>query len=461
MRTFTLTPIKRFTDLEASSGIALLVATAAALVWANSPWQDSYTTFWHASLGGDIGPIHLPGDVLHWVNDGLMALFFFVVGLEIKREWVSGELQDNRVAALPAIAALGGMVLPALLFLAIASGTEAANGWGVPMATDIAFALGVVALLGDRVPSPLKVFLLTLAIVDDIGAILVIAVAYTDHVAMGWLAGAGLVVATIVVLRRLESLLPLLYLLLGIALWVCALNSGIHPTIAGVVLGLLAPSPATGVRLEEGLHPWTSNLIVPIFALGNAGIVLSADVVPGGRPLAAVVIGLVVGKAVGVTGGAWIATKLGIAELPAGVRWSQIAGVGALAGIGFTVAIFVTGLAFDNDLVESEVKLGVLVASVIAAALGSVLLAALRWETSRPSGRERGPRGLKPGRRGSGATAGWRRRSVPFAIPGRTGRRAPASPIPWPPARFAGSARPPSATAAGPGGVRRSGHRGA
>ena len=374
MRTLNLPPIKRFTDLEASSGIALLAATVAALIWANSPLQHSYTSFWSASLGGDLGPVHLPGDVRSWIDDGLMALFFFVVGLEIKREWVSGELQDRRVAALPAIAAVGGMVVPALLFLAIASGTDAGHGWGVPMATDIAFALGVVALLGDRVPPPLKIFLLTLAIVDDVGAILVIAVAYTDHVALGWLAGSGAIVAVIVLLRHLDSLALTIYLALGAGLWVCALNSGVHPTIAGVVLGLLAPSAGQGQRLEEALHPWTSNLVVPVFALANAGIVLSADVVPGGRPLMAVVIGLVVGKAIGVTGGAWVATKLGVATLPIGVRWSQIAGVAALAGIGFTVALFISNLAFDTAAVESEVKLGVLVASLIAAALGSILL---------------------------------------------------------------------------------------
>ncbi len=370
----SLNPIRRFAELEASSGIALLAATVVALVWVNSPAQDSYHSVWHASLGGDLGPVHLPDSVLHWINDGLMAVFFFVVGLEIRREWVSGELQDRRVAALPAVAAVGGMVVPALLYLALTAGSPASSGWGVPMATDIAFALGVVALLGDRVPPALKVFLLTLAIVDDVGAILVIAVAYTDHVALAWLAGAGAVTSVVALLRRLEALAPVLYLALGVGLWVCALNAGVHPTIAGVVLGLLAPSAERGEQLEEALHPWTSNLVVPLFAVANAGIVLSGEVLHGGRTLAGVVVGLVVGKVVGVTGGAWLAIRLGVAALPSGVRWRHIVGIGALAGIGFTVAIFVSGLAFDRAADEAEAKLGVLLASVVAAAVGSVVL---------------------------------------------------------------------------------------
>ena len=366
--------MQHFLAIEASSGILLVLATVVALAWANSPWRHSYADVWARSIGPVIGPIDLHLDLLHWVNDGLMATFFFVVGLEIKREWVSGELRDRRAAVLPAFAALGGMVVPALLFVALTAGTIAAHGWGIPMATDIAFAVGVVTLLGDRVPPTLKLFLLTLAIVDDVGAIAVIALVYSGPLAWGWLASAAAVIGLALVLRATRVTNTAVFLSIGVVLWVCAHQSGVHPTIAGVVMALLLP--ADNGRWEERLHPWTSNAVVPLFALANAGIALSSPTgsAGGGRVLLGVVVGLVIGKTVGVSTFAWLAVRMGWGRLPVGVRWAQVVGVAAVAGIGFTVSLFVTGLAFDEGAVVRQAKLGTLLASLIAATLGAALL---------------------------------------------------------------------------------------
>ncbi len=418
-------PVQRFLDTEAAGGILLLTATVVALVWANSPWKAGYEALFATSIGLSIGDFELREDLTHWINDALMALFFFVVGLEIKREWVAGELRDRRAAALPVVAAVGGMVVPALLYLAVNAGGKGAGGWGIPMATDIAFALGVVAVLGRRVPASLKLFLLTLAIVDDIGAIVVIAVVYSGAIALSWLAGAVAVVAAVVVLRRAHVTSHVVYIGLGVGLWLCVFESGVHATIAGVVMGLLTPArpfqadleaeeivdtledrsdlsaddvrrvsflirasvPLTE-RLEVALHPWTSYLVIPLFALANAGVRLEADSLTSPGPVAlGVVIGLVVGKTVGVAGAAWLATRLGVANLPSGTTWVQVVGVAALAGIGFTVSLFVAGLAFDAGDVRDEAKVGILVASVIAAAIGSAILvlASKRAQASAPS----------------------------------------------------------------------------
>jgi NhaA family Na+:H+ antiporter len=406
-------PVQHFLEIETSGGVVLIVAAVAALVWANSPWQQSYTDVFHTVVGLEIGSFELREDLQHWVNDGLMAVFFFVVGLEIKREWVDGELQDRRAAALPAIAALGGMVVPAAIYAAVNLGGPGGRGWGVPMATDIAFALGVVAVLGRRVPPALKVFLLTLAIVDDIGAIVVIAVFYSSSVSFGWLALAAAVVLTVVVLRRGRVWYHPIYVALGVALWLCVFESGVHATIAGVVMGLLTPArpflprveserivdtlenraelqsedvrrvsfmiaesvPLTE-RIERALHPWTSFVVVPVFALANAGIELTGDTLSGGSSVAlGVVLGLVVGKTVGISLFSWVACRLGVASLPSGAGWPQLVGVAALAGIGFTVSLFVAGLAFAPGSPEEEqAKIGILVASVLAAAIGAVVL---------------------------------------------------------------------------------------
>jgi NhaA family Na+:H+ antiporter len=363
-----------------------LGATVVALVWANSAWSASYGSFWHRSIEVTTGGWALRTSVVHLVNDGLMALFFFVIGLELRGEWVSGELQDRRAALLPALAALGGMVVPALLYLVVAGGTAGAHGWGIPMATDIAFAVGLMALLGARVPGSLKVFLLTLAIVDDLGAIVVIAVFYAGDLRFGWLAAAVVGLAIVYGMQRGGVRNTSVYWLVGALIWFATWQSGVHATIAGVALGLLAPS-GPRERLAKALHPWTSFVVVPVFALANAGVALGHELNgPGLRVSLGVVVGLVVGKLVGVAGATWLTVRLGLAPRPAGATWPQVGGVAALAGIGFTMSLFVTDLAFTgraqaDDLV-AHAKLGVLGASVIAATVGSALLVVAGWDRS-------------------------------------------------------------------------------
>jgi NhaA family Na+:H+ antiporter len=360
--------VQRFLAVEASAGIALLLATAAALLWANAPWPGYYEDVWTARLLGH--------DLRHWVDDGLMAAFFFVVGMEIRREVTGGELSSRRVAALPVLAALGGMVVPAGLYLLVNAGGEGAAGWGIPMATDIAFAVGVLVLLGDRVPAPLEVLLLALAVVDDIGAVAVIAVAYTDDLRFGWLGVAVVGVLAVALLSRGGRGHPAILLVVGLGVWWATHESGVHATIAGVALGLLLPSPLAR-RLEPALHPWASYGVLPAFALANAGIPITAASLgdaAGSAVTVGVVVGLVVGKVVGVLGASWVAVRLGVARLPDGVGWPHLGGMAALAGIGFTVSIFVSGLAFDDAVLVDQAKVGVLTASVIAAVVGSLVL---------------------------------------------------------------------------------------
>ena len=409
---FVARPVLRFIDREVAGGILLVLATTAALIWANSTWADGYNSFWHAEIELVVGPWHLPHlSVGHFVNDALMALFFFVVGLEIKRELVTGDLRSFRAAALPAIAALGGMVVPAALYFALNTAGEASRGWGITMATDIAFAVGIVALLGARVSPKIKLFLLTLAIVDDIGAIVVIAIFYTSDLSLSWLliALAGLV--GVWLLQRLRVWAIPVYAALGIFIWYATLESGVHATIAGVALGLLTPArpllnqrdaqqivdalpsdasvaevrhvsflaqesvPLTE-RLENMLHPFTAFLIIPIFALANAGIELSGDKISdaaSSNVTLGIVLGLVVGKPLGITLFAWVATRFGFA-LPEGVHWPQFVGMGFAAGIGFTVSIFVAGLAFESSAVTDLAKIGILIASLVAAVLALLLM---------------------------------------------------------------------------------------
>ncbi len=413
-------PFRRFLQVEAAGGLILLAATAFALIWANSPWSDSYSRLWETEIDLQIGSYRF-GDPAHpfnlelFVNDALMAVFFFVVGLEIKRELVSGQLKTAKAAALPAIAALGGMVVPALIFFAFNPSGPGSNGWGIPMATDIAFAVGVVSLLGDRIGRPMKVFLLSLAIVDDIGAILVIALFYTDNLSMGWLAAAGVLVAAIYVLRELRVWYIPLYLLLGVALWLAVFESGIHATIAGVVLGLMTPakplqtrqqaakwvqwlrdkgddlfrvdiehaafymreSTPVAERLQTALHPISSFVIIPIFALANAGVYLGGGVLgdAAGSPISwGVGAGLVVGKIVGVFGFTWIGQRLPFTSSPQGMTNGHLVGLAAVAGIGFTVSLFITGLAFDDETIIDQAKIGILFASAVAGVLGLMLL---------------------------------------------------------------------------------------
>jgi NhaA family Na+:H+ antiporter len=377
-----ITPFgEEFASVEALGGIALLLAAAAALVWANSPWADSYASFWEYEIAVGVGRWSITNSLRHWVNDGLMTIFFFVVGVEIKRELVEGELRDRARARLPVAAALGGMVGPALIYFVWNPSGEATRGWGIPMATDIAFALGLLALLGPRVPRGLKLFLLTLAIVDDIGAIVVIAVFYSDGIEPVWLGGGAAVLAVIYVARRLGARHPLVVVLPAFVLWVCVFQSGVHATIAGVTLGLLIPAATDRDRvvldrLERGIHPWTSFLIVPVFALANAGVALGPDALreAASSPIAwGVATGLVAGKIVGIVGVTALGPRLRLGRLPAGVRFRQVLGIGAVAGIGFTVSLFVAEVAFNGTLLD-EAKAGILAASLVAAALGGSFL---------------------------------------------------------------------------------------
>jgi len=413
-------PVRKFLGIEASSGILLVIAALVALVWANSPWSNSYHDLWDTeltiSLGDSISLEHHghPITLGQFVNDVLMVLFFFVVGLEIKREMITGHLKKLRDALLPLIAAVGGMVVPAVIFFVFNSSGEASDGWGIPMATDIAFAIGVVSLLGPRVPSAMKVFLLTLAIVDDIGGILVIAFFYTEDLASGWLFVAALIVFGVIVLKKLNVRYTPVYIALGILLWYSLFESGVHATIAGVIMGLLAPAtplindknavseavqPAmqtqtdfSGLRkatfhlnesvpiterFENLLHPLTGFLIVPIFALANAGVEISSDSLSDAASSGVtrgVVAGLVVGKIVGVSLFTFIAVRLKVSTLPNGSNFRHILGISAISGIGFTVSMFITALAYDNVILQDESKVGILLASALAALIGLFLL---------------------------------------------------------------------------------------
>lgn len=421
-------PLERFLHVQAASGIVLLAAAIIALVWANSPWRHSYEALWSVPISFGIGA-HRASQPLHfWINDGLMVVFFFVVGLEIRREIHQGELSDARRAALPIAAALGGMIVPALIYTAVNRGTPALRGWGVPMATDIAFAVGVLALLGKRVPAAVRVLLLALAIIDDIGAIVIIAVFYSSGFAFSGLLVAALGIGGVFLLRGLGVRRTAAYIGPGVVLWLGILMTGVHPTIAGVILGLLTParpwygahgfiaatqsaledvrdrasSPADHhallaplarvgeahreavapvIRLEAALHPWVAYAIMPLFALANAGVDLrGVDLrAPATTGIAAgVIAGLVIGKPIGIVAASFLAERLGIAARPRGATWRGVLLVGIVAGIGFTMAIFIAGLAFPDPAALGAAKLAVLAASVIAGVLalasGRVLL---------------------------------------------------------------------------------------
>lgn len=418
-----LEPVARFLRIEAVSGVLLLICAAVAMLLANSPWQEPVEHFWHADVGFDLGDARFHLSLLHWINDGLMTVFFFVVGLEIKREIVIGELRQWRAAVLPIAAALGGMVAPALVFLSLQWGRPGEPGWAVPMATDIAFVVGVLTVLGRRVPQALKLFLLTLAIVDDLGAIVVIAVFYSGAIEWGWLAVGGGGIAVVIALQRLGVWSIPAYAVAGAVLWYGVYHSGLHPTIAGVVLGLATPivgrlmptrpfeyaamqigdmpigpeavhnpdvhhklhlldrlvelSRSPLQRLEHSLHGWVAFVVMPLFALGNAGVHLHLSSLT--ESLAwAVAAGLVFGKPLGILAASFLVTRVGLARLPTGVTWPILLGGGCLAGIGFTMSLFVSHLAFQGELLGTA-KFGVLAGSLVSGALGvAILLVALR-----------------------------------------------------------------------------------
>ncbi|WP_157216119.1 Na+/H+ antiporter NhaA [Flavisphingomonas formosensis] len=372
-------PLQEFLRSEAAGGIILIVAAALALIVANGPLADAYFHALHAKLG--------PLSVHHWINDALMALFFLLVGLEIKREFVDGDLARPSDRILPILAAAGGMALPALVYLLIAGGEPGlVRGWAIPAATDIAFAIGVLALLGPRVPASLKLFLTTVAIVDDMGAVAIIAVFYTASLNLAALAAALLIFALMVALNRRGITVLWPYLALAAALWLAVLLSGVHSTIAGVLAALTIPirpasqdTPSPLHRLEHGLHPWVAYAIVPLFGFANAGVSL-AGIGPARilSPLPlAVAFGLFAGKQIGIFASVRLTVALGLAERPAGASWLQVYGLAMLCGIGFTMSLFIGGLAFGDPLLVDEVKIGVLGGSLLSAIGGYMLLRAV------------------------------------------------------------------------------------
>ena len=398
-------PFDEFVRAEASGGIVLFVCALAAMVWANSPAADSYHHVWNRTLTIGLQPWALTLSLHEWINDALMAVFFFVVGLEIKREVLVGELASVRGAALPIVGALGGMIVPALIFWSVTRGTSAAAGWGIPMATDIAFALGVVTVLGPYVPTGLKVFLAALAIVDDIGAVLVIALFYTAKINTMALGAAAVLMLVLVALNRFNVNRALPYVFVGILLWLAVLHSGLHATIAGVLLAFTIPAsvgrrraqsasfdtlagssviengaPDHGhsllARFEHALHRVVAFTIMPLFALANAGVGLQDDLGNLVRQpvVTAVVSGLLIGKPLGIAVFSWIAVRTNIAQLPALASWRQLIGVAALGGIGFTMSLFIGGLAYGESIELTEARIGVLGGSLLAGIVGWLLL---------------------------------------------------------------------------------------
>ena len=411
-------PIQRFIHIQGISSVFLLSAAVIALAWANSPWHDSYHHVWEMEL--TLSRLQLP--VHEWINDALMAIFFFLVGMEIKHEIVHGELSDVRRAALPIFGALGGMIVPALLYVALNFHQPGQHGWGVPMATDIAFSLGVLGMV-KGVPSELKIFLLSLAIADDIGAILVIAIFYSDSIDRGALFAGLIILGLIFMILKLGIYQPVLYFILGVGFWVAILRSGIHATIAGVILGFMVPTTATlslqdfqematdisrsfrdamlngdlqnaknllgspdalhkntesaSERLTRLLNDWVSFLVLPLFALSNAGVTFTSDAwrdLATSRIAWGILLGLVVGKPLGIIGFARLTALAGLAQKPESVSWKQINAVGVLAGIGFTVSIFISSLAFGDPLHLMEAKTAVLMASLVAGVIGYLAL---------------------------------------------------------------------------------------
>lgn len=420
-----LRPAIRFFELEQASGLLLIAVAIIALVWANSPFASSYFSIWESKVSFGFGDFKIEKDFLHWINDGLMAVFFFVVGLEIKRELLIGELSSVKNAVLPAVAALGGMIFPALIYFSINSSGDAVHGWGIPMATDIAFAIGILSILGNRVPFALKIFLTAIAIIDDLGAVLVIAIFYSSNISLMLLGAAGVVVLILILINYLQIKSPLVYILFGLVLWFLFLKSGIHATIAGVVLAFTIPtktrmngkeffdgandaldemkekglvkdghkiSPdinsvlytiedycekatAPAHRLEHKLHPYVAFFIMPVFALANAGVSLDGfgnDVFNG--VTLGIIGGLFLGKVLGISLFSMIAVKTGLGALPTGSNMRQLVGVGLLAGIGFTMSLFIASLAFGTSELLDFAKVGVIIGSVISGALGFMVL---------------------------------------------------------------------------------------
>lgn len=388
--------IREFIRMEAAGGIVLIAAAGLALVLANSPLGSLYTTFLDIPVAVQIGALEIAKPLLLWVNDGMMAVFFFLVGLEIKREFLEGELSSPTQIALPALAALGGMAAPALIYAYInLDSPQNLNGWAIPAATDIAFALGILALLGGRAPLSLKVLLMAIAIIDDLGAIVIIAIFYTSNLSLQALLLGLLAIAGLVLVNRLRITHPAAYLLLGIALWVCVLKSGVHATLAGVITAFAIPlAPRDGgktsmlKRLEHDLHPWVAFGILPLFAFANAGVSFAGIGIDSFvEPVKlGISLGLFLGKQIGVFGMMFLCIKLSLAPMPEGANWRQLYGVSLLCGIGFTMSLFIGSLAFEHSDFDAPIRLGVLTGSLVCACIGYLVLRASSAPATEASG---------------------------------------------------------------------------
>lgn len=380
-------PIEAFFKQESAGGILLIIATGLALIFSNTGWSSLYVSFLHIPVGISIGPWHLDKSLYHWVNDGLMAIFFLLIGLEVKREILEGHLSSLRQVALPGMAAVGGMAVPAGIYLFFNQNDPIAiNGWAIPTATDIAFALGILSLLGRRVPVSLKIFLMALAIIDDLGAIVIIALFYTADLSLLAALIAGIALALLVILNRFGVVRKATYFIVGLVLWVSVLKSGVHATLAGVALAFTIPlkasdkhhSPTSPLKeIEHHLHPWVAFFILPLFAFVNAGVnvtTISYNRLAAPVPLG-IILGLFVGKQVGVFGFSWVAIKLKIASLPKECHWLHLYGVSILTGIGFTMSLFITSLAFEDDRIfQYTDKLAILIGSFLSAMIGYFVL---------------------------------------------------------------------------------------
>lgn len=374
-------PFRQFLQTEQASGVILIACTLFSLIIANTQLGQAYQQFWNQSVGFNWWMISLKESVLYWVNDGLMTIFFLVVGLEIKRELLVGELSTPKKATLPLLAALGGMLIPALIYSIFNNNTPTAKGWGIPMATDIAFALGILSLLGKRVPLSLKVFLTALAVVDDLGAILVIAACYSRQIHWAYLGAALSIFILLQLFKRFQVTTIGIYIGIGILLWYCMLHSGVHAAISGVLLAITIPiKPAHSTSplhiLEHRLHPFSAFLIMPLFALANTAIAIDLNLWESYlQPLSyGIIFGLLIGKPLGIVGFSYLFNRIGIVHLPPGISWRKIIGIGFLGGIGFTMSIFVALLAFDTALLQTSAKIAVLTASILAGAFGYFLL---------------------------------------------------------------------------------------
>ncbi len=373
--------LQDFLKKESAGGIILMISALLALIIANSPLSSAYTAILATQVTATVGGFGIDKPLLLWINDGLMAVFFFLIGLEVKREVLTGQLASWEKSSLPVFAAIGGMAIPALIYIGInSSSPENINGWAIPAATDIAFALGILALLGNRVPFALKALLLAIAIIDDIGAIMIIAFFYTAEIQLIPLAVGLVALVGLILCNRFAVVRTLPYVLLTSILWLCILKSGVHATLAGVAAALTIPIAAGGERplerMEHALHPWAAFFVIPVFALANAGVSFSGmsfgdllNPVPLG-----IAMGLVLGKQIGILGFAWVAVKAGFASLPTGVSWLQISGLASIAGVGFTMSLFIGNLAFDSPEQMALVKIGVLSGSTIAALVGIAIL---------------------------------------------------------------------------------------